>query len=72
MARNVALAFLVRWLWTAYTGAIMNKVAPVDERADLIRLLEDAQARIRAGEGIDYDPQTFRDRLIRIYRSVKR
>jgi hypothetical protein len=42
------------------------------ERADLRASLEQAEGRIEAGQGIDYDPGTFRRRLLDIYRSVKR
>ena len=42
------------------------------ERAELVASLKDAQARIKAGKGVDYDPKTFKDRLLRIYRSGKR
>jgi len=42
------------------------------ERADLRTSLEKAEGRIEAGQGIDYDPKTFRRRLLEIYRGVKR
>jgi hypothetical protein len=42
------------------------------ERAALSDALKKAQARVKSGKGVDYDPQTFKDRLIRIYRSGKR
>jgi hypothetical protein len=42
------------------------------ERAELLDSLEKAQARVRAGKGVDYDPATFKDRLIGIYRRGKR
>lgn len=42
------------------------------ERAALTDALRKAQARVKAGKGVEYDPQTFKDRLIRIYRSGKR
>jgi hypothetical protein len=42
------------------------------ERAELTTSLKEAEARIKAGKGIDYDPKTFKDRLIRIYRGGKR
>jgi hypothetical protein len=42
------------------------------ERAELLDSLEKAQARVRAGKGVDYDPVTFKDRLIGIYRRGKR
>lgn len=43
-----------------------------EERAKLTASLKDAESRIKAGEGIDYDPKKFRDRLIGIYRGGKR
>ena len=42
------------------------------ERADLRASLEEAEGRIEAGQGIDYDRKTFRRRLLDIYRDVKR
>jgi hypothetical protein len=42
------------------------------ERERLLRSLRQAESRIKAGKGIDYDPKTFKDRLLRIYRTGKR
>lgn len=42
------------------------------ERTDLRASLEDAEARVKAGQAIDYDPKTFKRRLLDIYRGVKR
>jgi hypothetical protein len=42
------------------------------ERADLLASLRDAEARIEAGEGLEYETKSFRDRLIAIYRGAKR
>jgi hypothetical protein len=42
------------------------------ERAALTDALKKAEASIKAGNGIDYDPRTFKDRLIGIYRANKR
>ena len=42
------------------------------ERADLLKSLKAAQARIKAGKGVDYDPKTFKERLLRIYRDSQR
>jgi hypothetical protein len=39
-----------------------------EERADLLKSLKDAEARAKAGEAVDYDPETFRARLLAIYR----
>ena len=47
-------------------------VLSAEEQAKLRAELEAAEARIAAGEGIDYDPKTFRQRLINIYRAGKR
>jgi hypothetical protein len=41
------------------------------EREVLLRSLKAAEARAKAGETIDYDPKTFKDRLIGIYRGRK-
>jgi len=42
------------------------------ERTELIDSLKAAEARTKAGKAIDYDPKTFKHRLIDIYRSSKR
>jgi len=42
------------------------------ERAELRTSLEQAEARVKSGEAIDYDPKTFKDRLIGIFRAAKR
>jgi hypothetical protein len=42
------------------------------ERADLIARFKAAQARIKAGKAVDYDPETFKQRLVGIYRKGKR
>jgi hypothetical protein len=41
------------------------------ERTELLTSLEGAEARAAAGEATDYDPHTFKDRLIGIYRGGK-
>jgi hypothetical protein len=43
-----------------------------EERAALTADLRKAEARIKAGKGVDYDSKTFRNRLIGIYRGAKR
>ena len=43
-----------------------------EERAELVRSLKDAEARAAAGEAVDYDPATYKDRLIGIYRDGKK
>jgi hypothetical protein len=47
-------------------------ILSAQERAELLDSLKKAQARVRAGKGLDYDPDTFKDRLIDIYRRGKR
>jgi len=42
------------------------------ERAELGASLKEAEARIEAGQGVDYDAKTFKRRLLDIYRGVKR
>ena len=42
------------------------------ERTELTASLKAAETRIKAGKAIDYDPKTFKYRLIDIYRSGKR
>jgi hypothetical protein len=42
------------------------------ERADLLKSLKAAEARVKAGKGTDYDPKTFKKRLLQIYRGSRR
>lgn len=42
------------------------------ERAELTSSLKAAEARLKAGKAVDYDPKTFKDRLVGIYRRGKR
>jgi len=42
------------------------------ESAELRTSLEEAEARMKAGQGIDYDPKAFKKRLADIYRGSKR
>ncbi len=41
------------------------------ERADLLKSLKEAEARAIAGEGVDYDLEAFKARLLEIYRGRK-
>jgi hypothetical protein len=47
-------------------------VLSAKERDRLIDSLHQAEARLKAGKGIDYNSKTFKDRLSRIYRSGNR
>jgi hypothetical protein len=42
------------------------------ERAELRAGLEQARAQVAAGQAVDHDSQTFKDRLIGIFRAAKR
>jgi hypothetical protein len=42
------------------------------EREDLLESLRQAEARVKAGQAIDYDRKSFRERLIALYRGSKR
>ena len=42
------------------------------ERSELTTSLKAAEARVKSGKAIDYDPKTFKDRLVGIYRGDKR
>jgi predicted subunit of tRNA(5-methylaminomethyl-2-thiouridylate) methyltransferase len=42
------------------------------ERVELTTSLKGAEARIRAVKAVNYEPKTFKDRLIGIYRRGKR
>ena len=41
------------------------------ERDELLKSLREAEARAKAGQTTEYDPKTFKDRLIAIYRRSK-
>lgn len=41
------------------------------ERAALLGSLKEAEAQVKAGKAIDYDPKKFKDRLVGIYRRAK-
>ena len=43
-----------------------------EERQALLVSLKQAEERVKAGRAIDYDPKTFKDRLVAIYRGAKR
>jgi hypothetical protein len=42
------------------------------ERSHLLAALKKAEVRIRAGKSVDYDPRTFKKRLLQIYPEAKR
>lgn len=42
-----------------------------DERADLIKSLKEAEARVKGGQAVDHDSKTFKSRLLGIYRAAK-
>jgi hypothetical protein len=42
------------------------------ERAELLASLREAEKRVKAGKAVDYDPKTFKKRLLDIYRGAKR
>ncbi|MBV8568576.1 MAG: hypothetical protein JO366_13900 [Methylobacteriaceae bacterium] len=43
-----------------------------DERAELLRSLEEAEASIKAGEGVEYDPEELKAWLQATYRGDRR
>jgi hypothetical protein len=47
-------------------------VLSAKERVALTAALKAAEARMKAGKGVEYDPKTFKERLVRIYRGGKR
>jgi hypothetical protein len=47
-------------------------VLSAKERAELTAALEAAQSRVKAGEGIDYESDKFKRRLVGVYRGSKR
>jgi hypothetical protein len=52
----------------------MEEVPVLDplERAELLDSLERASAEVKAGAAAEYEPKSFKDRLLRIYRDRKR
>lgn len=46
-------------------------VLSAKERGELLTSLKQAASRMKAGKAVDYDPKTFKSRLIRIYRGAK-
>ena len=42
-----------------------------EKRAKLLAELKEAEARIKAGDYIEYDPKTLKDRMMRIYREAR-
>jgi hypothetical protein len=42
------------------------------ERAALVASLEEAEARVKAGQFTDHDPVALKDRLLSIHRKAKR
>lgn len=58
---------------TQTTSNLADDLALSNEaRARLLASLEQAQQRIDAGQGIDFDPATFQQHLMDVYRSAKR
>ena len=45
---------------------------PIQERAELVASIKEAEAEIKAGKGAEYDARKFKDRLVGIYRGEKR
>jgi hypothetical protein len=51
----------------------MEEIPVLDEgeRAELVGSLEEAEADISAGKGAEFDPKSFKDRLVEIYRQQR-
>jgi hypothetical protein len=51
-------------------ASIMEELPALSEkeREELLESLKQAEARVKAGQALDYDRETFRERLIAIYR----
>ena len=54
--------------------ATMEELPILDEskRAELLASLKDAEGQIKSGRYTDYEPKTFKERLVRICRGKKR
>jgi len=52
-------------------NSLMSTDAHQIERAEMLASLRAAEGRIAAGHYTVYDPQTFKDRLLGIYRAAK-
>jgi hypothetical protein len=60
---------------TALVPVITMEELPVlttQERAEFIDSLEAAEARVETGEFVEYDAETFEDRLLDIHRNARR
>jgi len=42
------------------------------ERAELLASLTEAEQRMASGKAVDYDPKSFKKRMLGIYRAAKR
>jgi hypothetical protein len=47
-------------------------VLTAKEQAELVASLEEAEARARAGQAIDFNPVALKNRLLKIHRTAKR
>ena len=56
------------------TVTTMEEIHVLDEaeRAELLASLKGAEEQIKAGEFVEYDPETFKSNLLDIYRRAKR
>lgn len=72
MASNTATTAKRRTTRVPVTTLEEIPVLSAQERSALTNALEEAQARVEAGTAIDYAPETFKARLLRIYRGDKR
>lgn len=61
-----------RTTWVPVTTMEEIPVLSEKERAELLRSLKEAEAQIKAGKGIEFDPKTFKKRMMDIYRRAKR
>jgi hypothetical protein len=43
-----------------------------EERADMVAVLKDAEARVACGESVEHDPDTFVDRMMEVRASAIR
>lgn len=72
MSRTTAKAHRRRTTSVPVTTMQEVPVLSEKERTELLTSLKRAESQIKAGQATDYDPKTFKKRLVQIYRGAKR
>ena len=72
MGKTATKAKRRRTTMVPVTTMVEIPVLSEKERTELLTSLKKAELRAKANKAIDYDPKTFKDRLVRLYRGGKR